>query len=390
MTDPTIGSFCTGIGGLDLAAAAHYNARHAWVCEYDSAPSKVLDHHWPDTLNHGDLTSTDWAAAEPVDIVTAGYPCQPFSTAGQRKGTDDERHIWPAIRDAISVLRPRVVVLENVRGHLSLGFDSVLGDLADLGFDAEWGTFRSSDVGAPHRRERLYVVASHPDSVARTAARQQRPGESERHGSRTDSRHLGTTTDTNSDPAGRHAGTTFGPQTWRENEQGKPDSYGSKNGRSATTDTDNANRRDSGQGLRQKFGGDRLTITDPQIDRFDGEREIGSTRRRRPRSTLGDATTIGPDRGSVTDWGRYGDAIHRWEQITGRPAPVPLTNGRLNPELTEWMMGYPAGWVTDPAIGLSWAQQLKACGNAVQPQTAALALDVLSERLAATDQTIDA
>ena len=64
--------------------------------------------------------------------------------------------------------------------------------------------------------------------------------------------------------------------------------------------------------------------------------------------------------------------------------------GRLNPELTEWMMGYPAGWVTDPAIGLSWAQQLKACGNAVQPQTAALALHVLSERLAATDQTIDA
>ena len=353
MTDPTIGSFCTGIGGLDLAAAAHYNARHAWVCEYDSAPSKVLDHHWPDTLNHGDLTSTDWTAAEPVDIVTAGYPCQPFSTAGQRKGFDDERHIWPAIRDAISVLRPRVVVLENVRGHLSLGFDSVLGDLAGLGFDAEWGTFRSSDIGAPHRRERLYVVASHPESVRHDRGMGAGAGGGQARRARPTNPGV-TIADTNSDPAGRHAGTAFGTQTWRENEQGKPDSYGSKNGRSATTD--------------------------PQIDRFYGEREIGSTRRRRPGLALGDATTIGPDRGSVTDWGRYGDAIHRWEQITGRPAPVPLTNGRLNPELTEWMMGYPAGWVTDPAIGLTRAQRLKVCGNAVQPQTAALALHDLTAR----------
>jgi DNA (cytosine-5)-methyltransferase 1 len=289
MNVPRIGSFCSGIGGLDLAVAAHYNASHAWFCEYDPAPSKVLDHHWPDTLNHGDLTSTDWTAAEPVDIVTAGYPCQPFSTAGQRKGFDDERHIWPAIRDAISVLRPRVVVLENVRGHLSLGFDSVLGDLAGLGFDAEWGTFRSSDIGAPHRRERLYVVAT-------------------------------------------------------------------------VTDADSKRQR--------------------QFQKCDVKPQTGQQTPHRHNAVRYSVASV---------WEKYSAAIRRWQPIIGRPAPHPMDDqGRLNPELTEWMMGYPAGWVTDPAIGLTRRQQLKACGNAVQPQTAALALDMLSERLAATDQTIDA
>ena len=159
-----IGSFCTGIGGLDLATAAHFGADVVWHCEFDAAPSRVLDHHFPGVPNHGDIKTTDWTQVAPVDIVTAGYPCQPFSTAGQRKGNEDERHLWPAIRDAISHLRPKFVVLENVRGHLSLGFADVLADLTGLGFNAEWGCFRSSDVGAPHRRERLYVVATSTDA----------------------------------------------------------------------------------------------------------------------------------------------------------------------------------------------------------------------------------
>jgi DNA (cytosine-5)-methyltransferase 1 len=80
-------------------------------------------------------------------------------------------------------------------------------------------------------------------------------------------------------------------------------------------------------------------------------------------------------------WGEYGPAVRLWEEITGTVAPAPLdAEGRLAPALAEWMMGYPAGWVTDPAIGLSRAQQLKACGNAVQPQTAALALSELAWR----------
>lgn len=264
----TVGSLCTGIGGLDLAVSEFFGAEVRWHCDFDTAPSKVLEHHYPDVPNHGDLKMTDWAQVATVDIVTAGYPCQPFSAAGRRKGNNDERHLWPAIRDAIGVLRPRVVVLENVRGHLSLGFADVLADLSCLGFDAEWGCFRSSDIGAPHRRERLYVVATSADS--------------------------------------------------------------------------------------------------------DGIGGLGSRRDTGRRAKLEDS-----DR-AATLWRGYGPAVALWEKIIGKAAPEPLDDaGRLNQALVEWMMGYPAGWVTDGAIGLSRAQQLKVLGNAVQPQPAALALSEL-------------
>ena len=109
--------------------------------------------------NLGNLKIIDWANVEPIDIITAGYPCQPFSHAGNRKGADDERHLWPYIKTAISILRPRFVVLENVRGHFGLGFGDVISDLANIGYNARWTLVRASDVGAPHRRERLFIVA---------------------------------------------------------------------------------------------------------------------------------------------------------------------------------------------------------------------------------------
>lgn len=173
-----IGSLCTGIGGLDLAAAHHYRAQVVWHAEYDRHASTVLETRFPGVPNHGDINALDLDDIEPVDIITAGYPCQPFSTAGLRKGQHDDRHLWPAIRDAISVLRPRIVVLENVRGHLTLGFDRVLTDLAAIGFDAEWGCFRSSDIGAPHQRARLYTVATtDPDRFPTTGDSRPVPSE---------------------------------------------------------------------------------------------------------------------------------------------------------------------------------------------------------------------
>lgn len=155
-----LGSLCTGYGGLDLAAEAILGPlTHAWHAEIDPHASQVLAHHWPDTPNLGDLTAVDWTRVEPVDVLTAGYPCQPLSLAGRRAGLTDERWIWDDVFAAIRDLRPRLVLLENVAGHLSLGFGRVLGDLASAGFDAEWGCFRASDVGAPHRRERVFIAA---------------------------------------------------------------------------------------------------------------------------------------------------------------------------------------------------------------------------------------
>ena len=146
-----------------MAAEAFFNAETLWTCEFDKYASKVIEERIKKP-NHGDLKLTDWSKVEPIDILTAGYPCQPFSTAGLRKGADDERHLWPHIKDIIGILRPQFVILENVRGHFGLGFREVLADLTCLGYDAKWKLIRASEVGAPHRRERLFILAYPTDN----------------------------------------------------------------------------------------------------------------------------------------------------------------------------------------------------------------------------------
>lgn len=163
---PRILSLCSGIGGLDLGIGlAIPGARTVCFVEREYPVCEVLEARMEEGALeyapiHSDLRSFDgeeWRGR--VDIVAAGYPCQPFSVAGKRQGEEDERHLWPEVRRIIGEVGPSLVVLENVAGHLRLGFDRVLGELADLGFDAEWSLVRASDVGAPHRRERLFVVA---------------------------------------------------------------------------------------------------------------------------------------------------------------------------------------------------------------------------------------
>jgi len=114
-----------------------------------------------------------------VDVVTAGFPCQPFSLAGQRRGEDDDRNLWPETIRILREIRPRYALLENVPGLLVSGyFGRILGDLAEGGFDAEWGVFSAAECGAPHRRERLWILANAPgersDSRRTERKRQQR------------------------------------------------------------------------------------------------------------------------------------------------------------------------------------------------------------------------
>jgi len=155
---PTFLSLFSGIGGLDLGLE-----RAGWRCigqsEIHPYASRVLAKHWPHVPNHGDVTTIDWTTIEQPDLICGGYPCQPFSYAGNRNGTDDPRHLWPHFANAIRVLQPRYALLENVPGHLSLGLDAVLADLAALGFDAEWSTVSACSVGAPHLRRRVFVLA---------------------------------------------------------------------------------------------------------------------------------------------------------------------------------------------------------------------------------------
>ena len=152
------GSFCTGYGGLDMAVEHFYDAETVWHSEIDKHCSQLLKKHGYEN-NLGDLTKINWDEVEPVDIMSAGFPCQPFSVAGHRKGNNDERAIFQWIADGISVLRPSVVVLENVAGILTLGGTSVIGALAEIGYDAKWGLVRAADVGACHSRKRWFCIA---------------------------------------------------------------------------------------------------------------------------------------------------------------------------------------------------------------------------------------
>jgi len=154
----TVGSLFSGIGGLDLGLErAGMNV--IWQSEIDPYGCRVLKKHWPEVVNHGNIKEINWGDVVRPDIICGGYPCQPFSTAGKRNGTDDPRHLWPWVREAISELRPKYAILENVRGHVSLGLNTVLGEMASIGYDAEWQIVSAASVGAPHRRDRVIIVA---------------------------------------------------------------------------------------------------------------------------------------------------------------------------------------------------------------------------------------
>ena len=154
----TVGSLFSGIGGFDLGLE-RAGMKVIWQSEIDAFACKVLKKHWPDVPNLGDINKIDWTNIERPDVICGGYPCQPFSQAGKRGGNTDPRHLWPAMFNAICNLRPRYALMENVRGHLSMGFGDVLGDLASIGFDAEWQVIPAAAVGAPHKRDRVFIVA---------------------------------------------------------------------------------------------------------------------------------------------------------------------------------------------------------------------------------------
>ena len=142
-----------------------------FVSDIDKDVNKLLAHYHPDTPNLGDLTAVNWEDVEPIDLLCAGYPCQPFSTAGQRKGLEDERAIFEHIADSISVLRPRYLLLENVAGHLTLGGTAVINTLTRLGYDSRWGIVRASDAGAPHLRARLFIWSHTSDATSGNVGR---------------------------------------------------------------------------------------------------------------------------------------------------------------------------------------------------------------------------
>ena len=157
----TFGSLFAGIGGMDLGLErASFKCR--WQVEIDDYARRVLAKHWPDVRRHDDVRTfppddgTDWR----VDLIAGGFPCQDISSAGKRLGIEGPQSgLWSEYARVIGELRPRYALVENVSALLVRGMDRVLGDLAAVGYDAEWEVIPAAAVGAPHLRERMFIVA---------------------------------------------------------------------------------------------------------------------------------------------------------------------------------------------------------------------------------------
>lgn len=162
MTDLRIGELFAGYGGLGMGVRAVLGGEVIWVSDIDKGANKILAHRFPDVPNLGDITAIDWSTVEPVDILTGGFPCTDISSAGMKQGVDEGEFsgLWRHMACAIRELRPRVVIVENVRDIVARGLDRVLGDLADVGYDATWTCVPACAVGAPFRRDRLFLLAA--------------------------------------------------------------------------------------------------------------------------------------------------------------------------------------------------------------------------------------
>jgi DNA (cytosine-5)-methyltransferase 1 len=366
MNGPRVLSLFTGTGALDLAVlevlggtvVAH--AEHEPPTERTPRPrqaaARVLAHRWPGVPNLGDVTRVDWRtlgiAAGPVDVITAGFPCQDVSLAGLRLGIahDTRSGLWAQVAAAVGELRPALVVIENVRGLLSAraqhpahgdvepcagcvgdgsadslrAFGAVLGDLADVGYDASWQLLRASDVGAPHERARVFVVA------------------------------------------------------WPRRTAADPVDVGHERG-----------RRPRRRGSRPAHGG-AGAVADRDVPRLGRVGRVDPVERhvdRRGRADGPRETSEPP--APVVEWGRYAPAVRRWEAVLGRPAPAPTVDGQLSPRFVEWHMGLPEGWVTD-VPGLTRTDMLRVLGNGVVPRQAVAGLRLLLPDVETTAPPSDA
>ena len=447
-----------------------------WYSEVDKNCNKILEHRFPGVTNIGDLTQIEnWNDIPKVDLICAGFPCQPYSTAGlDRKGDEDERAIFQYIADSLGVLGFPELFLENVSGILTLGGTSVIGSLAEIGYDCQWQIVRASDAGACHRRARWFCIASHSDSkrkrsgATRTirgkgASEQQidkiRPDGSDR---------LPENASINSSDAGGPGeiqGESGGKGLLQERGGGrnrdKVRPVGSSGVFGASTDSSRVGQfKGSGQfseeggwettqpksgDIKPSRSGEIVADSDssgcqtrrnprhPSELQNGGESLGFASRSPRPRGTVADPDSLGTerisgamggadsegctaeelnrskDRDAVTDsgeivadssfersqrhrehglsetsgqehsdWGNYGTAVRRWEEVTGRLAPPGLKDGKLSPVFVEWMMGLPLGYITD--LGLSRVAELKALGNGVVWQQAYLALILLNQQ----------
>jgi DNA (cytosine-5)-methyltransferase 1 len=408
--DVRIGSLFSGYGGLDLGVQAKLGGAVVWHAEVDPNASRVLAHHWPDVPNLGDITRVDWSQVDPVDVLTGGFPCQDVSSAGKRVGLrpGTRSGLWSQMAYVVSVLRPRLVIAENVRGLLSapaasdvepcpwcLGEDTshalralgaVLGDLADLGYDTAWCGLRASDVGAPHQRFRVFVAAT---DTHQPRSQGRKPAIGRDLSARSPATHAAS--DGHRDAGAASVGELPQAAVPGHQRDGAP----GHRAPAAHAASDRRGERQPelpGQQGRGEFALGRVRAAAHAPDGHEADqhpmgapsggpgRRVGSQLGAGARTGAGHPAArvheLGPGARGV-DFGGYEPAIQRWEHLLGRLAPAPTIEGQrrsrvLNPAFVEWMQGLDEGHVT-AVPGLSRNAMLRILGNGVVPQQAAAA-----------------
>lgn len=357
----TVGSLFAGIGGIDLGLEMTGGFRTAWQVEIDAFCRKVLAKHWPDVPRHDDVRTfpPDESEGWRVDLIAGGFPCQDVSYAGKGAGLAGDRSgLWHEAARVVRVLRPRYVFLENVSALLTRGLDSVLGTLASLGYVGEAHCLPAAYVGAPHIRDRVFILGHAARFGARRVASTGRPwdavGESGRHpGPVADADGRG------GDPGAEHPGRETRPDAGERRGRGVLDLRPSGDRRSALADAVGE------QSERWRVGG--------VLDGAAGSREADREERQRD----GDAAEHRREALADADGSRQRQSRGHVGQVWGRPG-----DGSPEDRLAEFRSRAGAHWIVDPAddpesqVGRMAhgvprrVDRLRGLGNAVVPQVA--------------------
>ncbi|MGW4880026.1 DNA cytosine methyltransferase [Streptomyces sp. NPDC004262] len=395
-TPHRIVALCAGYGGLEAAIRAGIGGQVAAFAENDPHAAAVFAAHHPGAPNLGDITAVDWDQVRDVyrpDVIAAGFPCRNISNAGRRDGINGQwSRVWKNVAEAVGVVRPRYVFLENVAALRSRGLDVVAADLAAHRYDVRWTCVRAGDreVGAPHPRDRWFAVAypaaEDPHLAAWGQRRSAAPGEAQGGRARPDA---GGRSGLPAAPVARHGVSLFPTPTAADSRgtanfraDGTPygNGYGSTLTDAVRSLLPTPAARDWKSGASNLLGRNSRPLNEvvvnllPTPKASDGPHGGPNQRDTSGRYYLPGQAVRLDDRWVASDGTDYGPAIRRWEHVTGRAAPCPTEPGtrgnrRLSPAFAEWLMGLPAGWVT-AVPGIPRKEQLKILGNGVVWQQA--------------------
>ena len=361
-------SLFAGIGGIDLGLESTGRFETVQFVEYERFCQHILRRHWPDVPIWGDVKTFDPDSCGDIDLICGGYPCQPFSVAGKQKGAEDDRHLWPRMFEIIKHKRPTWVLCENVSGHVNLGLDQVLFDLESEGYSWQTIVLGAVAVDAPHRRQRLFIVANTNNTGDRTSQRrtdQNRQTHDEGQEEQPQFKSGGHSSDVaNTDNKGLRT------------RIGGANAYNEEDGR-ARKDNRGRSTRNAERNNITTSKNENLDVPNTNVEGLEGQRidkEISGKKTSRKfdeHSSEGDVSDTISERGCSGQTGNQ-DA----EDVGEQPRGTEHGERSIERRLGGMVDGVPT-WMDEPDIPrvttnqVGRTQRLKALGNAVVPQVVA-------------------